>query len=76
MGRAATPMNQKNYDVGPGRLRAGFGRDIDLDFGRVSLGDLHPPSKRTKLYLDGWRHRTQVSASTYNGVALGVTHSF
>lgn len=76
MGRAATPMNQKNYDVGPGRLRAGFGRDIDLDVGRVSLGYLHPPSKRTKLYLDGWRPRTQGSASTYDGIALGVSYSF
>lgn len=64
------------YDVGPGMLRAGFGRDIDLDVSRVSAGYLHPLSKRTKIYLDLWRHRTPVSASTYNGIALGVSHSF
>ncbi|HRP98583.1 MAG TPA: porin [Rhodocyclaceae bacterium] len=64
------------YALGSGMLRAGFGRDIDLDVSRVSVGYLHSLSKRTKVYLDGWRHRTQVSASTYNGVALGVSHSF
>jgi predicted porin len=64
------------YDVGPGMLRAGFGRDIDLDVSRISTGYVHPLSKRTKLYLDLWRHRTTASASTYNAIALGVNHSF
>lgn len=64
------------YDVGPGMLRAGFGRDIDLDVSRISTGYLHPLSKRTQVYLDLWRHRTTSSASTYNGVALGIKHTF
>ena len=64
------------YDLGPGLLRAGFGRDIDLDVSRISTGYVHPLSKRTKLYLDLWRHRTTSSASTYNGVALGIKHTF
>jgi predicted porin len=64
------------YDLGPGMLRAGFGRDIDVDVSRISAGYLHPLSKRTKIYLDVWRHRTPVSTSTFNGYALGVSHSF
>lgn len=64
------------YDVGPGMLRAGFGRDIDLDVSRISTGYLHSLSKRTKLYVDGWRHRTTSAASTYKAVALGIKHTF
>ncbi len=64
------------YEIGPGSVRGGFGRNVDTDVSRISLGYLHPLSKRTKIYLDGWRHRTTVSASTYNGVALGINHKF
>jgi predicted porin len=63
------------YALPTGTLRAGYGRDADVGAWKTSAGYVHPLSKRTSLYADVWRQRSAPSAA-FNGVALGVSHSF
>jgi len=59
-----------------GTLRAGFGRNADVGVKKLSLGYVHPLSRRTSLYVDGWRQETRTAADTFNAIALGISHSF
>jgi predicted porin len=64
------------YALGSGTLRAGYGRDSDLDLSKISLGYLHPLSRRTAVYVDAWRQNSGTPGASFNGVALGMSHSF
>lgn len=54
-------------------LRTGYGRNLDTKDSKVSLGAIHHLSKRTQIYADVYREKT---ASSVNGFALGMQHSF
>ncbi len=56
-------------------IRAGYGR-VNKEFkaNKATIGYLHSLSKRTNLYADLYREKTQID--TYNGVALGMNHTF
>jgi predicted porin len=64
------------YALGNGILRAGYGRDSDIDLSKLSVGYLHPLSRRTAVYLDAWRQRSGTPKGSFNGVALGMSHTF
>lgn len=65
-----------NYDVGPGKIRAGYGQktpDGVVKTKQASLGYDYNLSKRTYLYADISNRKADVS-KTYIG--LGVHHNF
>jgi len=64
------------YALGSGTLRAGYGRDSDVDVSKLSVGYLHPLSRRTSLYADGWRQKSGTPGGSFNGIALGMVHTF
>lgn len=64
------------YSLGSGLLRAGYGRDPDLDVSKIGLGYLHSLSRRTSLYTDIWREMSGKPDGSFNGVALGINHRF
>jgi predicted porin len=64
------------YVLGSGTLRGGYGRDSDVDASKLSLGYLHPLSRRTSVYVDLWRQEASTASNSFNSVALGMSHSF
>jgi predicted porin len=65
-----------SYALRTGTLRAGYGRDKDIDLSKLSLGYLHPLSRRTAVYVDTWRQKSGTPGGSFNGVALGMSHTF
>jgi predicted porin len=63
------------YLIGSDTIRAGYGR-VNKEFkaNKATIGYLHALSKRTNLYADLYREKNQID--TYNGVALGMNHTF
>lgn len=61
------------YALGADTLRAGYGRSQETGNNKISVGYLHPLSKRTNLYADLYREKT---AATANGFAAGMNHTF
>ena len=73
-----------NYDVGPGKIRAGYGQktpDGVIKTKQASLGYDYNLSKRTYVYAD-ISNKKQASATNYNNsttinyVGLGLHHNF
>lgn len=62
------------WALGSNTLRAGYGRNRDLDDDKLSLGLVHALSRRTNLYAD--LYRRDLASDTREGFALGVNHSF
>ncbi len=63
------------YLIGNNTIRAGYGRvNKEFNANKATIGYLHALSKRTNLYADLYREKTQID--TYNGVALGMNHTF
>lgn len=80
------PKHENNYTLaaayalGADTLRAGYGRTNDVggttlgtSRNKMSVGYNHPLSKRTNVYADLYREKI---ATSMNGVALGMNHSF
>jgi predicted porin len=80
------PNSEKNYTLaaayalGVDTVRAGYGRINDVggttlgtSQHKIAVGYNHALSKRTNLYADLYREKT---ATSLNGVALGINHSF
>jgi predicted porin len=61
------------YKFGANTLRIGFGKNSSADNRKLSAGAVHALSKRTSLYADLYRERTDVGS---NGVAAGISHAF
>lgn len=68
------------YALGADTVRAGYGRTNDVggttlgtSQNKISVGYNHPLSKRTNVYADLYREKI---ATSMNGVALGMNHSF
>jgi predicted porin len=61
------------YALGGDTLRAGYGRAQETGNNKVSVGYVHPLSKRTNLYADLYREKTAVNT---NGLAAGMNHTF
>lgn len=61
------------YELGANTLRIGFGNNSPADNRKLSAGAVHALSKRTSLYADLYRERTDVDS---NGVAAGISHAF
>lgn len=61
------------YTLGADTLRAGYGRLEESGNNKISIGYLHPLSKRTNVYADLYREKT---AGSVNGFAAGMNHTF
>lgn len=61
------------YALGADTLRAGYGRTKESGNHKLSVGYVHPLSKRTKLYADLYREKT---VDDSNGFAAGINHTF
>lgn len=61
------------YALGADTVRAGYGRHGENGNHKLSLGYVHPLSKRTNLYADLYHER---ATRTMTGFAAGVNHSF
>ena len=61
------------YALGIDTLRAGYGRTKETGNNKVSVGYVHPLSKRTNLYADLYREKT---VDSKNGFAAGINHTF
>lgn len=61
------------YALGIDTLRVGYGRTQESGNHKISLGYVHPLSKRTNLYADLYREKT---VDDKTGVAAGINHTF
>lgn len=75
-GKESSYVLAGSYTLGSGLLRAGYGRDVDLDISKIGLGYLHYLSRRTSVYADTWRQMSGKPNDSFNGVAVGINHTF
>lgn len=80
------PKSENNYTLaaayalGTDTIRAGYGQINDVggttlgtSQHKIAVGYNHPLSKRTNVYADLYREKT---ATSMNGIAVGMNHSF
>lgn len=78
-GELANAVRERNlvlagtYAIGDDMIRAGYGRNTETRNNKISLGYVHALSKRTSLYGDLYREKTN---DRKNGAALGINHTF
>jgi predicted porin len=75
-GKESSYVLAGSYTIGSGLLRAGYGRDPELDVSKIGLGYLYGFSRRTSVYLDTWRQMSGSPGDSFNGVAMGISHAF
>ena len=61
------------WNIGANTIRGGYGRNLDTDNNKVSVGVRHALSKRTNVYADVYREKTTLSTT---GTAVGINHVF
>lgn len=61
------------YAIGADTVRLGYGRIKESGNNKISIGYVHPLSKRTNVYADIYREKTMDQA---NAVAVGMNHTF